>query len=106
MNFIESNYFNFLVFKDLKNESQAVLNSFCDYYLDNYKGTNKDNLESLRLFFTKFLKESKKDSIFLSVYQNTLKINVYDSNIDFVAINDAMDALKTFINNFKDFLNN
>ena len=106
MDFIEKNYFDFVVYKDLKNETQAVMNVFCDYYLENYKGTDKENLESLRLFFSKFLKDNKKDSIFLSVSQNTLKICIYDSITDFVAINDALDALKTFINNFKEFLNN
>ena len=104
--FIEKNYFDFLVFKDLKNETQATMNDFCNYYLDNYKGTNNDNLESLRLFFNKFLKDNHKDSIFLSVFNNTLKICVYDSNIDFLRINDSLDALKDFINNFKEFLNN
>ena len=104
-NFIESNYFDFLNFKDLKSEAQAVLNVFCDYYLDNYKGTDKDNLESLRLLFNKFLKDSKKDSIFLCISQDTLKICIYDSNIDFVKINDALESLKDFIKEFKDFLN-
>ena len=106
MDFIEKNYFDFLVFKDLKSETQAVLNTFCDDYLENYKGTNKDNLESLRLFFNKFLKDNHKDSIFLSVFNNTLKINIYDFNIDFLAINESLDALKNFIKEFKDFLNN
>ena len=104
-NFIEKNYFNFLKYKLLKSETQAVINVFCDYYLDNYKGSNKDNLESLRLFFSKFLKDSKKDSIFLTIFNNSLKICIYDSNIDFLAINDSLDALKTFIKEFKDFLN-
>ena len=104
-NFIEKNYFDFLVHKDLKSETQAVLNDFCIYYLDNYKGTNKDNLESLRLFFSKFLKDSKKDYIFLTIFNNSLKICIYDSNINFIAINDALDALKSFIKEFKDFLN-
>ena len=103
--FLNNNYFDFLIFKDLKNEVQTSMNEFCSFYLENYKGTNKENLESLRLFFNKYLKDTKKDCIFLSVYQNTLKLCIYDSNIDFLAINDALDALKTFINNFKDFLN-
>ena len=106
MEFLEKNYFDFLKFKLLKSETQAVMNVFCDYYLENYKGTNKENLESLRLFFNKYLKDSKKDSIFLSVFNNTLKICIYDFNIDFVAINDALESLKTFIKEFKDFLNN
>ena len=104
-NFIEDNYYDFLNFKDLKSETQYVMNDFCNYYLDNYKGTDKDNLESLRLFFNKFLKDNKKDSIFLSICNNYLKINIYAFNIDFIAINDALDALKTFIKNFKEFLN-
>lgn len=104
-NFIENNYFDFLNFKTLKNEVQNSLNEFCSYYLDNYKGTNKDNLESLRLFFTKFLKDNQKNSIFLSVFNNSLKINIYDYKIDFLAINDALDALKNFITDFKNFLN-
>lgn len=102
--FIEKNYFNFLIFKDLKSETQAVLNTFCSYYLDNYKGTNRDNLESLRLFFSKFLRDSKKDCIFLCISQNSLKINVYDSSIDFLAIIDALESLKDFINEFNNFL--
>ena len=73
--------------------------------MDNYKGTDKDNLESLRLFFTKFLKDNSKDSIFLSVSQNTLKICIYDSNINFLTINDFLKSLKNFINEFKEFLN-
>ena len=104
-NFIENNYFDFLKYKILKSETQAMLNTFCDYYLENYKGTNKDNLESLRLFFSKFLKDNHKNSIFLSVFNNYLKINVYDSSINFVAINDALEALKIFIKEFKEFLN-
>lgn len=104
--FIEKNYMDFLKYKLLKSETQAILNMFCDYYLENYKGSNKDNLESLRLFFSKYLKDNHKDSIFLSVFNNYLKICVYDSNIDFLAINDALEALKTFIEEFKDFLNN
>ena len=52
--FLEKNYFDFLNFKSLKNEIQNLLNEFCSFYLDNYKGTNKENLESLRLFFSKF----------------------------------------------------
>ena len=103
--FIENNYYEFLNFKDLKSETQAILNVFCDYYLETYKGTDKENLESLRLFFSKFLKDNHKDSIFVSVFNDTLKINVYDSNIDFVKINDALNALKDFINDFKNFLN-
>ena len=103
--FLEKNYYDFLKFKILKSETQNSLNEFCSFYLDNYKGTNKDNLEALRLFFSKFLKDSKKDCIFLSVSNNSLKICIYDFKIDFVAINDALDALKTFINDFKDFLN-
>ena len=106
MDFIESNYFDFLNFKSLKNETQNSLNDFCSYYLDNYKGTNKDNLESLRLFFNKFLKDSKKDSIFLTICNNSLKICIYDSNIDFLKINDALESLKDFIKEFKNFLNN
>ena len=104
-NFIEKNYFDFLVHKDLKSETQAVLNDFCIYYLDNYKGTNKDNLESLRLFFSKFLKDNHKDSIFLSISQDTLKICIYDFNIDFLKINDSLESLKSFIKEFKEFLN-
>ena len=104
-NFIENNYFDFLKYKILKSETQAMLNTFCDYYLENYKGTNKDNLESLRLFFSKFLKDNHKNSIFLSVFNNYLKINVYDSSINFVAINDALEALKIFVKEFKEFLN-
>ena len=46
--FIEKNYFEFLKFKVLKSETQDSMNDFCNYYLDNYKGFNKDNLESLR----------------------------------------------------------
>ena len=103
--FIEKNYMDFLKYKLLKSETQATMNVFCDYYLENFKGTNKNNLESLRLFFSKFLKDNKKDSIFLSVCNNSLKINVYDFKIDFVAINDSLDALKDFINAFKNFLN-
>ena len=106
MDFLEKNYMDFLKFKLLRSETQAVLDVFCDYYLDNYKGTNKDNLESLRLFFNKFLKDNHKDSIFLSVFNNTLKICFYDSIIDFLAINDCLESLKTFINDFKNFLNN
>ena len=90
-NFIEDNYFDFLNFKSLKSETQNLLNEFCNYYLNTYKGTDKDNIESLRLFFTKFLKDSKKDSIFLSIFQNTLKICVYDSNIDFLVINESLE---------------
>ena len=105
MEFLEKNYFDFLEFKELKNEVQTTLNEFCSFYLANYKGTNKDNLESLRLFFNKFLKDNQKDSIFLSVYQNTLKICIYDSNIDFLTINDSLESLKTFIKEFKNFLN-
>ena len=105
MEFLEKNYFDFLEFKELKNEVQTTLNEFCSFYLDNYRGTDKDNLESLRLFFNKFLKDNQKDSIFLSVYQNTLKICIYDSNIDFLKINDSLESLKTFIKEFKNFLN-
>ena len=105
MNFIENNQVDFLVFKDLKNDAQNSLNEFCSYYLENFKGSNKDNLESLRLFFNKYLKDNKKDSIFLSIFNNYLKICIYDSNIDFLAINDALESLKDFINDFKDFLN-
>lgn len=104
MNFIESNYFYFLNFKDLKNETQNLLDDFCNFYLDNYKGSNKDNLESLSLFFNKFLKDNQKDSIFLSVFNNSLNINIYDFNIDFLAINECLKSLKTFINEFKDYL--
>lgn len=104
MDFLETNYFDFLTFKNLSSETQAVMNDFCNYYLENFKGTNKDNLETLKLFFTKFLKDNHKDSIFLSVFQNTLKICFYDSNIDFVKINDSLNSLKDFINDFKDFL--
>ena len=103
--FLNNNYFEFLKFKILKSETQATMNVFCDYYLDNYKGGDKDNLEALGLFFNKFLKDNKKDSIFLSVFNNYLKINVYDFNIDFLAINDSLGSLKDFINNFKEFLN-
>ena len=105
MEFLEKNYFDFLTLKELKSEVQTSLNDFCSFYLKNYKGTNKDNLESLRLFFNKFLKDNQKDSIFLSVYQNTLKICIYDSNIDFLKINDSLESLKTFIKEFKNFLN-
>lgn len=105
MKFLEKNYFDFLEFKELNSETQNSLNDFCSFYLENYKGTNKDNLESLRLFFNKYLKDSKKDSIFLSVFNNTLRINVYDSNIDFVVINDCLESLKNFIDDFKNFLN-
>ena len=34
-----------------------------------------------------------------------LKINVYDSSIDFLKINDCLMSLKDFINDFKIFLN-
>ena len=105
MNFLEVNYFDFLKFKIIKSETQAVLNTFCDFYLENFKGFNKDNLESLRLFFSKFLKDNKKDSIFLTIFNNSLKICIYDSNIDFVAINDSLESLKDFIKEFKEFLN-
>ena len=105
MDFLDNNYFDFLVFKDLKNETQNSLNNFCSYYLNNYKGTNKDNIESLKLFFTKFLKDNHKDCIFLTIFNNSLKICIYDFNIDFVAINDALASLKDFINDFKEFLN-
>ena len=103
--FIENNYYEFLNFKDLKSETQNSLNEFCNYYLETYKGTNNDNLESLRLFFSKFLKDNHKDSIFVSVFNDTLIINVYDFKIDFVKINDALESLKTFITDFKNFLN-
>lgn len=103
-NFIENNYFHFLNFKNLKSETQENLTDFCSFYLDNYKGTDKENLESLRLFFSKFLKDSKKDSIFLSIYQNSLKINIYDFKIDFLEINESLKTLNKFINEFKDFL--
>ena len=105
MDFIDKNYMDFLKFKLLKSQTQAELNSFCNYYLDNYKGINKENLESLRLFFSKFLKDSKKDCIFLTIGNDSLKINFYDFKIDFVKINDCLDALKAFIKEFKDFLN-
>ena len=104
--FIEKNYCDFLKYKLLKSDAQAVMNSFCDYYLNNYKGTNKESLEALKLFFSKFLKDNKKDCIFLSIFNNYLKINVYDSNIDFLKINESLESLKDFINDFKDFLNN
>ena len=104
--FIEINYFDFLTFKELKNETQKSLNDFCEYYLNNYNGTNAGNLESLRLFFNKYLKDSKKDCIFLTIFNNSLKVNVYDLNIDFLTINSALSALKNFIDEFKDFLNN
>ena len=103
--FIERNYFDFLIFKDLMSETQNSLNEFCSFYLENYKGTDKENLESLRLFFSKYLKDNHKDSIFLSICNNNLKINVYDFNIDFLKINDALESLKDFINDFKEFLN-
>ena len=103
--FLDNTYFDFLVYKDLKNETQDAMNDFCNYYLDNYKGSNKDNIESLRLFFTKFLKDNHKDSIFISVFNNTLKICIYDSKIDFLAINDALQCLQAFIIDFKDYLN-
>lgn len=102
--FLEKEYFHFLNFKNLKSETQENLNAFCSYYLDNYKGSNKDNLESLRLFFNKFLKDNKKDSIFLSIFNNSLKINIYDFNIDFLKINESIESLKDFINDFKSFL--
>ena len=105
MNFINKNYFDFLNFKELQNEVQTKLNTFCSFYLENYKGTDQNNLESLRLFFSKFLKDTQKDSIFLSVFQDTLKINVCDSDIDFLTINDALASLKTIIKEFKEFLN-
>ena len=105
MDFLEKNYIDFLKYKLLKSETQAVINVFCDYYLENYKGTNKENLESLRLFFSKYLKDNKKDCIFLTIFNNSLKICVYDSSIDFVAINESLESLKDFINNFKEFLN-
>ena len=105
MDFLETNYFDFLNFKNLKNETQNSLEAFCSYYLDNYKGTNKENLESLRLFFNKFLRDNKKDSIFLSVFNNSLKICVYEFNIDFLVINDALESLSAFINEFKDYVN-
>ena len=104
--FIEEEYFNFLTFKELKIEVQATMNKFCNYYLDNYKGGDKENLESLRLFFNKFLKDNKKDSIFLSIFNNYLKICIYDSNIHFIAINESLESLKNFITDFKYFLNN
>ena len=105
MDFIETNYFDFMTYRELKNEVQTSLNELCSYYLENYKGTDKDNLESLRLFFSKFLKDNQKDSIFLSISQNTLRINVCDSDIDFLTINDALASLKNVIKAFKDFLN-
>ena len=104
MNFLEANYFDFLKYKLLKSETQAVLNTFCSYYLENYKGTNKENLESLKLFFNKYLKDSKKDCIFLTICNNYLKICIYDSNIDFLAINDALESLNAFIKEFKEFI--
>ena len=104
MNFINKNYFDFLTFKELENEVQKSVDDFCNFYLENYKGTDNDNLESLRLFFTKFLKDNQKDSIFLSVSQNTLKINVNDANIDFLKINESLASLKNFINDFNNFL--
>ena len=104
-NFIENNYFDFLNFKNLKSETQNSLNDFCSFYLENYKGTEEDNLESLMLFFNKFLQDNKKDSIFLSVSQNTLQINVKIINIDFVKINESLTSLKDLINDFNDFLN-
>ena len=104
MDFLDKHYFHFLNFKDLKNEVQKSLNDFCDYYLNNYKGTDKENLESLRLFFNKFLKDNQKDSIFLSIFQNTLKICIYDANINFLAINESLASLKEFITEFKNFL--
>ena len=105
MDFLNKNYFYFLTFKELKSEVQTSMDGFCSYYLENYKGTDKDNLESLRLFFSKFLKDNQKDSIFLSISQNTLRINVCDSDIDFLTINDALASLKNVIKAFKDFLN-
>ena len=104
MNFINKNYFDFLTFKELENEVQKSVDDFCNFYLENYKGTDNDNLESLRLFFTKFLKDNQKDSIFLSVSQNTLKINVNDANIDFLKINESLASLKNFINEFNNTL--
>ena len=105
MEFLEKNYFDFLEFKDLKSEVQNSLNEFCIYYLENYKGTDTDKLESLRLFFNKFLQDNKKDSVFLSIDNNSLKINVCDSNIDFVKINESLESLNEFISDFKEFLN-
>ena len=102
--FLEKNYFHFLNFKSLKSETQNSLNEFCSFYLENYKGTDKENLESLRLFFNKYLKDNKKDSIFLNVFNNTLKINIYDSNIDFLKISECLESLKDFIKDFKEFL--
>ena len=103
--FLENNYCEFLEFKELKSEVQTTISEFCSFYLENYKGTDKDKLESLKLFFTKFLKDTKKDSIFLNVFNNSLKICVYDSNINFIKINESLVALKEFINEFKEFLN-
>ena len=103
--FLETNYFEFLNFKSLRSETQCDMNNFCSYYLENYRGSNRDNLESLRLFFSKFLRDNHKDSIFLSICNNSLKINIYDFNINFLKINDSLKALKDFINNFKEFLN-
>ena len=102
--FLYNNYYEFLNFKSLKSEVQNSLNEFCSFYLENYKGTDKNNLESLRLFFTKFLKDNQKDTIFLSIFNDTLKINVYDSNIDFLKINESLASLKEFVKEFKEFL--
>ena len=102
--FIEDNYYDFLNFKSLKDDAQSSLNAFCSYYLDNYKGTNKGNLEALNLFFNKFLKDNKKDCIFLCIFQDSLKICIYDSKINFLDINESLESLRLFIYNFKAFL--
>ena len=103
--FLENEYFNFLNFKILKSDAQKSLSDFCSCYLENYKGTNKDNLESLKLLFNKFLKDNHIDSIFLTIFNNSLKINIYDFKIDFLKINDALESLRTFTKEFKTFLN-
>ena len=76
MNFLETNYCEFLEFKELKSEVQTTISEFCSFYLENYKGTSEDNIESLRLFFTKFLKDSKKNNIFLSIFNNSFIFNI------------------------------
>ena len=102
--FLYNNYYEFLNFKSLKSEVQNSLNEFCSFYLENYKGTDKNNLESLRLFFTKFLKDNQKDTIFLSIFNDTLKICVYEHTVEFITINDALESLKEFVKEFKEFL--
>ena len=61
-------------------------------------------MDFLEKNYMDFLKDNHKDSIFLSVFNNTLKINIYDFNIDFVKINDSLESLKDFIKEFKEFV--